>query len=92
MAYEKSAVTMAQNSEIGFQTFCHDLGIEHQFSSPYTPPRNGVVEWKNRTLCEMSRTMLDEHRTPRSFWPEAVNTSCYVWIYLRVHKKKHAMS
>jgi hypothetical protein len=20
-----------------FETFCHDLGLEHQFSSPYTP-------------------------------------------------------
>jgi hypothetical protein len=34
--------------------------------------------------------MLDEHRTPRRFWAEAVNTVCYVLnrIYLRVHKKK----
>jgi hypothetical protein len=34
--------------------------------------------------------MLDEHRTPRRFWVEAVNTACYVSnrIYLRVHKKK----
>jgi transposase InsO family protein len=48
-----------------FETFCHDLGLEHQFSSPYTLPQNGVVERKNRTLCEMARTMLDEHRTPR---------------------------
>jgi transposase InsO family protein len=21
-----------------FETFCHDLGLEHQFSSLYTPP------------------------------------------------------
>jgi hypothetical protein len=34
--------------------------------------------------------MLDEHKTPRRFWVEAVNTACYVSnrIYLRVHKKK----
>jgi hypothetical protein len=58
--------------------------------SPYTPPQNGVVERKNRTLCEMARMMLDEHRTPRRYWAEAVNTACYVSnrIYLRVHKKK----
>jgi transposase InsO family protein len=49
-----------------FETFCNDLGLEHQFLSPYTPPQNGVVERKNRTLCEMARTMLDEHRTPRN--------------------------
>jgi transposase InsO family protein len=57
-----------------FETFCCDLGLEHQFSSPYTPPQNGVVERKNRTLCEMARTMLDKHWTPRRFWAEAVNT------------------
>jgi transposase InsO family protein len=72
-----------------FETFCHDLGLEHQFSSPYTPPQNGVVERKSRTLCEMARTMLDEHRTLRRLWAEAVNTACYVsnTIYVRVHKK-----
>jgi hypothetical protein len=34
--------------------------------------------------------MLDEHRTPRRYWAEAVNIACYVAnrIYLRVHKKK----
>ncbi|WVZ90003.1 LOW QUALITY PROTEIN: hypothetical protein U9M48_036341 [Paspalum notatum var. saurae] len=68
-----------------FENFCCDLGLEHQFSSPYTPPQNGVVERKNRTLVEMARTMLDEHRTPRRFWAEAVNTACYIAnrIFLR---------
>jgi hypothetical protein len=34
--------------------------------------------------------MLDEHRTLRRFWAEAVNTTCYISnrIYLRVLKKK----
>jgi hypothetical protein len=38
----------------------------------------------------MAQTMLDEHRTPRRFLAEAVNTACYVSnrIYLRVYKKK----
>jgi hypothetical protein len=54
-----------------FETFCHDLGLEHQFLIPYTPPQNGVVERRNRTLCEMAWTTLDEHRTPRRFWAEA---------------------
>jgi hypothetical protein len=38
----------------------------------------------------MAQTMLDEHWTPRRFWAEAMNISCYVSnrIYLRVHKKK----
>jgi hypothetical protein len=73
-----------------FETFFHDLDLEHRFSSLYTPPQNGVVERKNRTLCEMARTMVDEHRTPRRFWAEAFNITCYVSnrIYLKVHKKK----
>ena len=51
-----------------FETFCASLGLEHQFSSPYVPQQNGIVERKNRTLVEMARTMLDEHRTPRRYW------------------------
>ena len=42
-----------------FDTFCSDQGLEHQYSSPYTPQQNGVVERKNRTLVEMARSMLD---------------------------------
>ncbi|WVZ89219.1 hypothetical protein U9M48_035648 [Paspalum notatum var. saurae] len=68
-----------------FENLWRDLGLEHQFSPPYTPPQNGVVERKNRALVEMARTMLDEHRTPRRFWAEAVNTACYIAnrIFLR---------
>ena len=38
----------------------------------------------------MARTMLDEHRTPRKYWAEAVNTACHVSnrIFLRAFKKK----
>jgi hypothetical protein len=50
-----------------FDLFCAEKGIDHQFSSPYVPQQNGVVERKNRTLVEMARTMLDEYETPRKF-------------------------
>jgi transposase InsO family protein len=46
-----------QNSR--FENFCRDLGLEHQFSSPYVACQNGLVERKNRSLCEMARTMID---------------------------------
>jgi transposase InsO family protein len=73
-----------------FKTFCHDLGLEHQFSSPYVACHNGVVETKNRSLCEMARTMLDEHRTLRRYSAEAVNTACHVGnrIFLRAFLNK----
>jgi hypothetical protein len=43
------------------------------------------VEQKNRTLVEMARTMLDEHRTPRCFWTDAISIACYIsnQIFLR---------
>ena len=50
-----------------FDTFCSDQGLKLQYSSPYTPQQNGVVEQKNRMLVEMARTILDEHRTPRKY-------------------------
>jgi hypothetical protein len=73
-----------------FKTFCRDLGLEHQFSSPYVAFQNGVVERKNCSLCEMARMMLDEHRTPRRYWAEAVNTACLVGnqIFLRAFLNK----
>jgi transposase InsO family protein len=51
-------------------------GIKHEFSAPYTPHQNGVVERKNRTLIDMARTMFGEYKTLERFWSEAVNTAC----------------
>ncbi|KAK1605364.1 hypothetical protein QYE76_029037 [Lolium multiflorum] len=42
------------------QEFVDDEGIKHEFSAPYTPQQNGVVERKNRTIIEMARTMKFE--------------------------------
>ena len=73
-----------------FETFCSSLGLEHQFSSPYVPRQNGIIERKHRTLVEMARTMLEEHRTPRRYWAEAINTACHVsnHIFLWAFMKK----
>ncbi|WVZ80793.1 hypothetical protein U9M48_028244 [Paspalum notatum var. saurae] len=73
-----------------FENFCRDLGLEHRVFFSIYPTANGVVERKNRTLVEMAQTMLDEHRTPRRFWAEAVNTACYIAnrIFLRAFLRK----
>jgi len=41
---------------------------------------------KNRTLIEATRTMLDEYKTPNSFWAEAINTACHAINRLYIHK------
>jgi hypothetical protein len=76
--------TEFKNSQI--EGFLEEEGIKHEFSSPYTPQQNGVVERKNRTLLDMSRTMLDEYKTPDRFWAEAINTACYSINRLYLHR------
>jgi hypothetical protein len=73
-----------KNSQI--EGFLEEEGIKHEFSSPYTPQQNGVVERKNRTLLDMARTMLDEYKTPNRFWAEAINTACYSINRLYLHR------
>jgi hypothetical protein len=76
--------TKFKNSQI--EGFLEEEGIKHEFSSPYTPQQNGVVERKNRTLLDMARTMLDEYKTPDRFWAEVINTACYSINRLYLHR------
>jgi hypothetical protein len=73
-----------KNSQI--EVFLEEEGIKHEFSSPYTPQQNGVVERKNRTLLDMARTMLDEYKTPDWFWAEVINIACYSINRLYLHR------
>ncbi|GJW32267.1 retrovirus-related pol polyprotein from transposon TNT 1-94 [Tanacetum coccineum] len=66
------------DNEVQFGNYCDLNGISHNFSAPRTPQSNGVVERKNRTLQEMSRTMLNEQSIPQKFWCNAVDTSTYI--------------
>jgi hypothetical protein len=73
-----------KNSQI--EGFLEEEGIKHEFSSPYTPQQNGVVERKNRTLIDMARTILDEYKTSDRCWAEAINTACYSINRLYLHQ------
>jgi transposase InsO family protein len=75
--------TEFKNSQI--EGFLEEEGIKHEFSSPYTPQRNGVEEKKNRTLLNMARTMVDEYKTIDRFWAEVINTTCYSINRLYLH-------
>ncbi|GKB94018.1 uncharacterized mitochondrial protein-like protein [Tanacetum coccineum] len=39
---------------------------------------NGIAERRNMTLIKAARTMLADSKLPTTFWPEVVNTACYV--------------
>jgi transposase InsO family protein len=56
----------SDNSLVFRNTQVEDLldeeGIKHELSAPYTPQQNGIVERKNHTLIEATRTMLDEYK------------------------------
>ncbi|GJV58331.1 retrovirus-related pol polyprotein from transposon TNT 1-94 [Tanacetum coccineum] len=66
------------DNEVQFREFCNANGITHNFSAPCTTQSNGVVERKNMTLQEMSRTMLNEKSLPQKFWCNTVDTSTYI--------------
>ncbi|GKB81003.1 ribonuclease H-like domain-containing protein [Tanacetum coccineum] len=48
------------DNEVQFGEFCNANGITHNFSAPRTPQSNGVVERKNMTLQEISRTISQQ--------------------------------
>src|ERR1041384_1926564 len=70
----------------GVQEFLDEMGITHEFSAPYTPQQNGVVERKNRTLIDMARTMLAEYNTPLMWWAKAINTAYHIVNRVYLHK------
>jgi transposase InsO family protein len=75
--------TEFKNSQI--EGFLEEEGIKHEFSSPYTPQQNGVVERKNRTLLDMARTMLMSTRLrigfgPRRSTPLVTPSTDYIFI------------
>ncbi|GAB2269139.1 hypothetical protein Dimus_038757 [Dionaea muscipula] len=61
-----------------FDDFCRKNEIHHNFSALRTPQQNGVMERKNRTLEDMTRTMLLDSGLSKFYWAEALNTACYI--------------
>jgi transposase InsO family protein len=61
-----------------FKDVCEQAGIKRQFTAPYSPQQNGVVERRNRTIMEMARSLLKSMSVPRRFWGEAVKHLVYL--------------
>lgn len=50
----------------------------HQTTCPDIPQKNSVAERKNRTLLEITRSLMFESWVPASYWPEALTTATYL--------------
>ena len=61
-----------------FNLFCEESGITRHLTAPYTPQQNGVVERRNRTLMEMTRSILKHMHLPNYLWGEAIRHSTYL--------------
>lgn len=57
------------NSEV--KSFLNKKGIEHHYTSGYTPSANGVAERLNLTILNDVRAMLYSAKLPAAFWAEA---------------------
>uniref|UniRef100_A0A251SKN6 Putative zinc finger, CCHC-type n=1 Tax=Helianthus annuus TaxID=4232 RepID=A0A251SKN6_HELAN len=61
-----------------FQEYLKVNGIRHQLTNSYSPQQNGVAERKNRTLMELSRSMMNAKELPTCYWAEAVACATYI--------------
>nr|GFA74571.1 retrovirus-related Pol polyprotein from transposon TNT 1-94 [Tanacetum cinerariifolium] len=72
-----------------------NVGISHQVSYVRSPQQNGVVERRNRTLVEATRTMLIFSRAPLFLWVKAIATACFTQnrsiIHHRFNKTPHEL-
>ena len=69
-----------------FRDYCLNNGIAREFAPPYTPQRNGVAERRNRSLLDITRSLLLDKALPSPLWAEAVKAACDL-LNLRSTKK-----
>ena len=58
--------------------FLHLVGTIHQTSCSQSPQQNRVVEWKNRHLLEVTRSLLLGGHVPSHLWAEALSSAVYL--------------
>jgi len=58
--------------------YFRSAGIKHEKSNVETPQMNGVAERINRTLLDLTRSMLKSAHLLPKFWAEAVTTAAYI--------------
>ena len=61
-------------------------GIEQTFSNPYCPMQNGIAERANRTLLDLTRTILIASKLPQYLWGEAIMFTCTILNAVTIKK------
>jgi transposase InsO family protein len=61
-----------------FNDFCIEAGIKREYTIPYNPQHNGVVERKNRSIIESTKAIMHDHNLPMILWAEASMIIVYV--------------
>ena len=63
------------------------IGAEVSYSPPYTPTLNGISERLNRTLLNLTRTLLIESGLPKRLWSEALFYSVFALNCVKINNR-----
>jgi hypothetical protein len=55
-----------------------EVGIKREYTVPYKPQQNGVIEWNNRSIVETIKAMIHDQHLPMFLWEEASMYVVYV--------------
>jgi hypothetical protein len=61
-----------------FSDLCIEARIKREYTSPYNPQQNGVVERKNRSIVEATKVMIHDQNLPMILWAKESMTAVYV--------------
>ncbi|KAM0065667.1 putative RNA-directed DNA polymerase [Helianthus debilis subsp. tardiflorus] len=61
-----------------FNEYLKECRIKRQLTCSHTPQQNGVSERLNRTLTELTGSMIHDKNLPGRFWAESMLTAAYI--------------
>ncbi|TFH84683.1 transposase, partial [Billgrantia azerbaijanica] len=61
-----------------FDTYLSSTGIQHETLAPYTPQQNGIAKHMNRTLFNITRSLLLQGGAPHYLWGDALLHAAYL--------------
>jgi Integrase core domain/GAG-pre-integrase domain len=60
------------------ESWCKEHGMKIHYTALYSPSQNGIAEWMNHTLVELSQAMLITHDLPKFLWEYMVLHAAYI--------------